>query len=160
MPDVYPYVQHIDEVWHAGDIGDDLFREKIPYNFTFRAVHGNIDNHLVRRTYPEILHFELEQARISMLHIGGYPGRLTALGKSAISEFDPHLFITGHSHILKISRHSESGMLHMNPGSCGNHGFHARRTAIRFQVESGKFKNVEVIDLGKRGRFKPSPKPV
>jgi hypothetical protein len=45
----------------------------------------------------------------------------------------------------------ELGFLHINPGACGNEGFHPIKTVIRFDVEAGKVKNLEVIELGRRG---------
>ena len=39
----------------------------------------------------------------------------------------------------------------MNPGACGKHGFHDIRTMLRFVIEGKEIKNLEIIELGKRG---------
>jgi hypothetical protein len=41
-------------------------------------------------------------------------------------------------------------LLYMNPGACGNHGFHHIKTLLRFELEDAQIKNLEVIELGKR----------
>ena len=41
------------------------------------------------------------------------------------------------------------GVLHMNPGACGKHGFHQVRTMLRFVIDGDNIKDLEVIELGK-----------
>jgi len=151
IDDVQPYILNCDEVWHAGDLGTTEIENQIPKHITFRAVWGNIDGHILRRMYPEQVVFDVEGVKVAMIHIGGYPGRYTANGRNLVNEYLPDLFISGHSHILKISRDTRTRMLHMNPGSCGRKGFHTQRTAIRIQISNGVISEVEVIDLGPRG---------
>jgi putative phosphoesterase len=141
-----------DEVWHAGDWGSEV-AEVLEASFkTVRGVFGNIDGRTVRAVYPEDLFFEVEGLKVYITHIGGYPGRYAPKVKEKIDAFKAKLFITGHSHILKVMPDKlRPGLLHINPGAAGLAGFHIFRTAVRFSVEQGIVKNLEVIQLGKRG---------
>jgi putative phosphoesterase len=153
-PDLGPYLKETDEVWHAGDIGDLEAHEEWVGDKTFRAIWGNIDDHRIRASLPEIAVFEIERVRVLMIHIGGYPGRYSPKAREAIQLHLPDLFISGHSHILKIMRDHKYDLVHFNPGSCGFKGFHKVRTAIRFVLKDGKVSNVQVIELGDRGKPK------
>jgi hypothetical protein len=62
----------------------------------------------------------------------------------------PKLFICGHSHILKVQYDKTLRMLHINPGAAGNYGFHKVRTLVRFVIDQGEFKDLEVIELAER----------
>lgn len=140
-----------DEVWHAGDWGDGV-AEEIELTFKMvRGVYGNIDGRFIRSKYPEDLFFEVERLKVYITHIGGYPGKYAPKVKEKIDAFNADLFICGHSHILKVMPDKQrSGLLHINPGAAGISGFHIFRTAVRFEVEQGIIKNLEVIELGKR----------
>ena len=145
------FAQGVDEVWHAGDIGDLAVTDTLQKIKPLRAVYGNIDDAKIRATWPLDLHFEIEGLRVWMTHIGGYPGHYVPRVKRLMSEMNkPGLFICGHSHILKVMYDQQNELLHMNPGACGTHGFHAVRTALRFDVEEAKVKNLEVIELAGR----------
>ena len=87
---------------------------------------------------------------IWMTHIGGYPGNYDTRVKPDIFEDAPGLFISGHSHILKVMPDKNLGLLHMNPGSAGRYGMHKVRTLIRFEVDQGLIDNVDVIEMGDR----------
>ena len=63
----------------------------------------------------------------------------------------PKIFISGHSHILKVQFDKKLNSLHLNPGAAGNHGFHKVRTMIRFTIDKDQIKDMEVIELAKRG---------
>jgi putative phosphoesterase len=152
--DVNKYLRETDEIWHAGDIGDmDTLKKYESLGRPFRAVYGNIDDQLVRRSLPEILRFDAEGVHILMLHIGGYPGRYSSRARQLIRENRPDLLICGHSHITRIIRDPVNQLIHMNPGSCGQQGFHQVRTLIRFSVHEGSISGVEVVELGRRGRL-------
>lgn len=151
--DVNKYLTNVDEIWHAGDIG----QMKTVYEYeslgpVFRAVYGNIDNHEIRRSFKEILRFSVEGLQVLMIHIGGYPGRYSAKAFEELNKEPCDLFISGHSHITKVIRDPRRDLIHMNPGSCGHHGIHIVRTLIRFSVEKGKIFDAEVVELGRRGR--------
>lgn len=154
-PKVFDHFAECDEVWHAGDIGDPAVADQLEEAFTFRAVYGNIDEPSLRHRYPENLIFTLDGVKVFITHIGGYPGRYSARVKRLIIEHQPQLYICGHSHILKVMPDAEKGLLHMNPGACGKHGFHKMRTLLRFTIDQGHIGNVEVIELGLRGQVSP-----
>jgi len=145
------HVQEADQVWHAGDLGSLELADKIASLRPFKAVYGNIDNSETRLVYPEDLIFETEGLKVAMTHIAGYPGTYSARAKNLITTHQPHVFICGHSHILKVMKDPKLGHLHINPGAAGVHGFHIYRTMIRFRIEDGRIIAPEVIELGKRG---------
>lgn len=150
---VFDYFDECDEIWHAGDIGDFEVVDRLEKFKPFRAVYGNIDDHIVRRHFPEDLRFDCEGMDVWMTHIGGYPGRYKKRIREIMAINSPDLFICGHSHILKIMPDKKHNLIHINPGACGNHGFHQVKTLVRFSIDQGKLRDVEVIELGKRGKI-------
>lgn len=148
---IFEYFSECDEVWHAGDIGSLQVADRLEAFKLLRAVHGNIDDAMIRRLYPEDLHFECEGVDVWITHIGGYPGRYSKRVADIMKVNPPKLFICGHSHILKIMPDPKYQLLHINPGACGNHGFHLMKTLVRFSIDAGKIQDMEVIELGKRG---------
>lgn len=148
---VFKHFESCDEIWHGGDFGtidiaEQLARNKQPV----RGVYGNIDGYDVRSIYPEQLVFMCEEVKVLMKHIGGYPGRYERGVKDIILKEKPQLFISGHSHILKVMYDDKLQCLHMNPGAAGKQGWHKIRTLIRFVIDGREMKNCEVIELGKR----------
>jgi len=145
------YIKAADEVWHAGDIGSYDIVERIKKIKPFKAVYGNIDGQDIRKEYKLQRRFTIEGIRILMTHIGGYPGRYTKRIKPILDKNPPDLFITGHSHILRVMQDKKYKFLHLNPGAAGIEGFHYMRTMLRFELNNKEIKNMEVIELGKRG---------
>lgn len=146
------HIESVDEVWHAGDIGDIELCKNIEKLKPLKAVSGNIDGANINTIYPENLIFICEEVKVFMTHIGGYPGKYNPAAKKVLLNEKPSLFICGHSHILKVMFDKELNLLHMNPGSCGREGFHKIKTAIRFTIDGDEIKNAEVIELGLRNK--------
>ncbi len=144
------YLGDCHELWHAGDIGDEEVIRKLSRIAPVVAVHGNIDGSTIRARYPGHQRLNREGTDIWMTHIGGYPGHYDSRVKPGIFEDPPDIFISGHSHILKIMHDPALGLLHMNPGSAGRSGLHHVRTLIRFEVDQGHIGPVDVIELGPR----------
>ena len=111
----------------------------------------DIDDYRTRIAYPETLRFEVENVDVMITHIGGYPGRYDQAIRSKLLTNPPKLFIAGHSHILKVMYDEKLKTLHMNPGAAGIYGFHKVRTLLRFILDNGNIKDLEVIELGNRG---------
>ncbi|MDQ7961226.1 metallophosphoesterase family protein [Flavobacterium lindanitolerans] len=147
---ILKYVDQADEVWHAGDIGDLIVTDTLKKHKPLRAVFGNIDGDKARMEFPLNNRFMCEDVDVWITHIGGYPGKYSPAVKSEIALNPPKLFITGHSHILKVMFDKKLNLLHMNPGACGVSGFHQVRTMLRFVIEGDKIKDLEVIEIGKR----------
>lgn len=152
-PAVFKYFATCDELWHAGDIGDLSLLEELEQFLPTRAVYGNIDGADIRAATKEDLIFDCEGLRVFITHIGGYPGRYTARVRTLLDRYQPDLYICGHSHILKVIPDKKRKLLHINPGAAGHHGFHKIKTIMRFSLEDGKVRDVEVIELGKRGKL-------
>lgn len=148
---ILDFASQADEVWHAGDIGDLKITDQLSKVSVVRGVYGNIDNADIRKEFPLNNRFVVEGLDVLITHIGGYPGRYSPSIREEIYANPPKLFISGHSHILKVMPDKKQQLLHMNPGACGTHGFHQVRTMLRFTIEKGKIENLEVIELGKRG---------
>jgi putative phosphoesterase len=144
------YLKHFeqcDEIWHCGDIGSLEVAEKLAAFRPLRAVRGNIDGGEIRQAYPEVNRFTIEGTDVLIKHIGGYPGRYDASIRQHLFVRPPRLFVCGHSHILKVQYDKTLNMLHINPGAAGIYGFHKVRTLVRFAIDKGGFKDLEVIEL-------------
>jgi len=154
-PKALDYFKDCDEIWHAGDIGDRSVVDELEKIKPLRAVFGNIDDKDMQVRYPEDLWFTCEGLTIWMTHIGGAPPNYNPRIKKVFKERTPDIFICGHSHILRVKKDANyNKLLYINPGAAGNQGFHHIKTIMRFEVVSKEIKNVEVIELGKRGVIK------
>lgn len=146
---ILDYAQNADEIWHAGDIGDLKIMDELEKIKPVRAVYGNIDDQTIRSVYPLNNRFTIEGVDVWITHIGGYPGKYNPKIKKEIIANPPKVFICGHSHILKVMPDKALGLIHLNPGAVGKHGFHQVRTMLRFEVNQGKLENLEVIEFKK-----------
>ncbi len=144
---ILKYVDQADEVWHAGDIGHLKVTDAIQKRKLLVAVHGNIDDAKIRQEFPEHQRFLCEGVDVWITHIGGYPPKYNIRVKDEIRSNPPKLFICGHSHILKVMPDNKLGLLHMNPGAIGKHGFHTVRTMLRFTIDGTEIKDLEVVEM-------------
>ena len=144
------YFEDCDEIWHAGDIGSLEVAQKLAAFRPFRAVYGNIDGQEIRQLYPQILRFTVDGAEVLMKHIGGYPGNYDPSIKGSILVRPPKLFISGHSHILKVKYDKTLDVLHINPGAAGLSGFHQVRTAVRLTIDGADIRDLEVGEWPRR----------
>ena len=142
------HLRGCDEIWHAGDFGTAEVVEALGALAPLRGVYGNIDGRDVRLTQPLVQRFELEGLRVLMTHIGGYPGHYAPAARPLLTKEPPGLFISGHSHILKVMPDPKLHLLHLNPGAAGRHGFHKVRTLLRFEIENGKVQQLQAVELG------------
>lgn len=149
-PKIFEYFQEVDEIWHAGDIGSIEVTDQLKKFKPLRAVYGNIDDHILRREFPEFNRFTIENVEVLLTHIGGKPGKYAKPALDALQEKAPKLFICGHSHILLVKMDPKFNMLLMNPGACGIKGFHQVKTLLRFEIDGDKIQNLEAIEIGKR----------
>ena len=145
---ILEYAKNADEIWHVGDFGNLEVIDELKKVGKLRGVFGNIDDAKIRAEFPEIAIFECEKVKIFMIHIGGYPHKYAPKVKEKLKEEKPQIFISGHSHILKVMYDKELEILHLNPGAAGKHGWHKMRTMLRFEVNGEKIENLEVIELG------------
>ncbi|NWJ50093.1 MAG: metallophosphoesterase family protein [Bacteroidetes bacterium] len=152
-PKIYEFFAAVDEIWHAGDIGNiktaDILAEFKP----LRAVYGNIDGQDVRSSYPLVQLFIKEEVKILMTHIGGTAGQYTSEVKKLIQKECPQIFVCGHSHILKIKYQTKEKLLHLNPGAAGISGFHQVITMLRFEIDGKEIKNMEIMELPRSSRI-------
>ncbi|OGX82061.1 metallophosphoesterase family protein [Hymenobacter coccineus] len=146
------HLRGCDEIWHAGDFGTAAVVGALAALApVFRGVYGNIDGADVRRTEPLVQDFVVEGLRVLITHIGGYPGHYAPAARPLLDAARPGLFVTGHSHILRVVPDKGRGLLHLNPGAAGRHGFHQVRTLLRFGIAAGKVVDLQAVELGKRG---------
>jgi uncharacterized protein len=153
-PKIISYFKDCDEIWHAGDIGDRAVVDELENFKPLRAVFGNIDDKEIQVRFQEDLWFDCERLTIWMTHIGGAPPNYNPRIKKILSQRLPDIFICGHSHILRVKKDLQyKNMLYLNPGAAGNQGFHHIKTIMRFEISGAEVKNMEVIELGKRGEI-------
>lgn len=146
-PKLFDFFKNCDEIWHAGDFGNLETADKLAAFKPLRGVYGNIDDHRVRTVYKKHLKFEIEGVFVWITHIGGYPGHYDKNVKPEIFNDSPTLFISGHSHILRVMYDDKIGALHINPGAIGNHGFHKVKTAVRFVIDGKEIKDLEILEI-------------
>ena len=147
---ILAHAENADEIWHCGDFGNMEVIEKLEKIKPLRGVYGNIDGTEIRKKFPEVLRFSCENVEVLMIHIGGYPGKYTAIANREIIGKAPKLFISGHSHILKAMYDHKNQLLHLNPGAMGKTGWHQMRTMMQFEINGSQIENLEIIELGKK----------
>lgn len=138
-----------DEIWHAGDIGSPIITDRLAEHCKIRAVCGNIDGQELRLKYDKILCFTIEDCKVLMTHIGGYPGKYAPGIRTIIYKEQPDLFVAGHSHILKVMYDKDFGCLHVNPGAAGRQGWQQVRTLVKLTIDRKEIKDLEIIELGR-----------
>ena len=144
---VFEHFKDCDEIWHGGDFGTVEIANRLKEFKPFKGVYGNIDGMDIRKEYPEQLVFMCEGVKVLIRHIGGYPPKYNPETKKEILIHRPQLFISGHSHILKVMYDNKLNCLHMNPGAAGKQGWHKVRTLLRFNIDGTEMKDCEVIEL-------------
>lgn len=143
------YFESCDEIWHAGDIGTTELADRLASFRPLRAVYGNCDGGDLRLMFRETLRFKCEDVDVMMKHIGGYPGNYDRSIRSSIYASPPQLFISGHSHILKVQYDKTLRLLHINPGAAGIQGWHKERTLVRLTIDGSQMRDCEVITLAR-----------
>jgi len=150
-PLVFDYFENCDEIWHLGDIGSESIITELQNFKPLRVVYGNIDTPYLQKTLPEVDVFDLEGLKVMLIHIGAIPPRYNPKIKALLKKHSPNLFLCGHSHILKVIKDPNTvGLVYINPGAAGKHGFHHVRTLMKMELHDGKVVNLEVNELGKR----------
>jgi putative phosphoesterase len=151
-PSLFKFFSEVDEIWHAGDIGNLETADQLADIHNLRAVYGNIDGADIRAVYPRDLKFRAGEKDIWIRHIGGYPGHYDMAIRKEIMERPPDIFICGHSHIARIIYDKKVGFLYINPGAAGYTGVHKFMTAVRFSIDGSSIHDLELIELGERGK--------
>ena len=144
------FLAEVDMIWHAGDFGNLATADAIAAFKPLVGVYGNIDDARVRIVYPQYQCFTCEQVRVVITHIGGYPGRYEPEARAKIDQFKPRIFVSGHSHILKVMPDRKRNLIHINPGAAGVHGFHHVRTAVRLEIDGAEIRELEVGEWPRR----------
>ena len=144
---IIKYANSVDEIWHAGDVCDITIIDKLKQIKPFKGVYGNIDDHKIRKELPVDSKFYCEDTYVWITHIGGYPSRYKKRVNDLLKTKNIDLLIFGHSHILKIIYDKKNELLHINPGAIGRHGFHKKRTMVRFEINKKTIENIEIIEF-------------
>ena len=144
---VFESFSSCDQIWHAGDIGSREVVNNLMDFKPLKAVYGNIDGQGIRNNWPETEVFMCEGVKVVMVHIGGYPGRYEKDARALIEKEKPGIFISGHSHILKVMYDKKYNLLHINPGAAGMLGLHLKITMVRFVIDGKEIRDLEVIEL-------------
>ena len=149
-PRIFDHFEKCDEIWHAGDIGSIETADSLSAFKPLKAVYGNIDDAVIRRSFRENLHFMSEGMKVWLTHIGGYPGNYDRRVRQELIDKPPDIFICGHTHITRVIYDKKMNFLYINPGAAGYKGFHKVMTVIRFQIDGREIHDMEVIELGER----------
>lgn len=151
-PDLFEFFEDVDEIWHAGDIGNIETYDRLAAYKPIKAVYGNIDDAKVRIVCPKLLIFTIENVKVMLTHIGGYPGKYEPSVRNMFAVERPRVFMCGHSHIARVMYDKKYDFLYLNPGAAGYNGFHKYMTAARFVIDGSDIKDMELIELGERGK--------
>ena len=147
---IIKYASEADYVIHAGDIGSFDVIRKLKSVSKLLFVYGNIDGNEIRSESNKFEFFKLNDLKILLTHISGKTPKYNKETLIKIKEHNPDLLIAGHSHILKIQYDKINKLIFLNPGAAGRHGFHLKRTMLRFEIKLNKIENLEIIELGSR----------
>lgn len=147
---IIKYASEADYVIHAGDIGSFDVIRKLKSISKVLFVYGNIDGNEIRSESNKFEFFKLNDLKILLTHITGKTPKYNKETLIKIKEHNPDLLIAGHSHILKIQYDKVNKLIFLNPGAAGRHGFHLKRTMLRFEIKLNKIENIEIIELGSR----------
>ncbi|HIW87652.1 MAG TPA: YfcE family phosphodiesterase [Candidatus Onthomorpha intestinigallinarum] len=146
---VYEFFKDTDIILHCGDIGSDEVLEELRLFKPTIAVWGNCDNRYELNDVKEFQIFTLENLRLMMTHIGGYPKHYNPSLIKRFRDEKPDIFLCGHSHILRVMYDRDFDFLLINPGACGKMGIHNKCTLVRLALDKGKAKDLEVMDFSK-----------
>lgn len=147
---ILEHLKGVDEIWHAGDLGDISITDTLETIAPVKAVFGNIDGAEIRRVWPLNRRGRIEGLDVWMTHIGGKPYSYTKETRDEMRTNPPDIFICGHSHILRVEKDKRANCLYINPGAAGRYGIHKIRTLLRFTLDAGNIKDLEVVELGPR----------
>ncbi|MCO5229822.1 MAG: metallophosphatase family protein [Chitinophagales bacterium] len=155
-PQLKSFFSDCDEIWHAGDIGDESVIDNLSSWGKIRAVYGNIDDQKIRLRFPEFQIIQIENIQILLIHIAGALGSYNPKIRQILKDNNNiSALICGHSHILKVKFDNKFHLWYINPGAAGHHGFHHTRTALKMEINNDKIENLQLVELGKRGRLAP-----
>jgi len=149
-PKIRDWFKEVDEIWHAGDIGSMDVLDQLEAFKPLWAVFGNIDDHRIRVRTREDQIFSCESMKVWMTHIGGSPGKYQKRVLKGLEEIKPDILVCGHSHILKVIYDHRASLMYLNPGAAGKSGLHQVRTVLRFSIDGGNIKELEVLELPRR----------
>jgi predicted phosphodiesterase len=62
----------------------------------------------------------------------------------------PKLFLCGHSHILKVQYDKRFRLLCVNPGAAGKYGIHKVQTLVKFILDAGSIRDMEVVEMERK----------
>ena len=147
---IIKYASEADYVIHAGDVGSFDVIRKLKSVSKLLFVYGNIDGNEIRSESNKFEFFKINDLKILLTHISGKTPKYNKETLIKIKEHNPDLLIAGHSHILKIEYDKINKLIFLNPGAAGRHGFHLKRTMLRFEIKLNKIENLEIIELGSR----------
>lgn len=149
-PKIFEFFSGVDEIWHAGDIGNLKIADELAAFKPLKAVYGNIDDSEVRMTYPLVQIFIIEHVKVLITHIVGTSRSYSDEVIQLINFNKPGMLVCGHSHILKVKYQQKEKLLHINPGAAGVSGFHHVITMIRLEIDGSQIQNLEVLELPRK----------
>ena len=133
-PQVVEYLKTADAILHGGDINKPAIVEQLQQFAPLYIVRGNNDKEWAE-DIPHDLTVTLEGVTFFMVHNKKeVPADLSGVD----------VVVFGHSH--KYAQEEKSGVLWLNPGSCGPRRFHQEITMMMAEIEGGTIQ-VEKIDI-------------
>ena len=135
-PQVLDALRGATHILHAGDVGDIRILEALEQIAPVTAIRGNIDTHGPTAKLPATETIELDGKLIYMLHsLADLDLKPEAAGIAVV--------LSGHSHKPLIE--TRSGVLYLNPGSCGPRRFSLPVTVAHLYLDTTP--RAEIIHL-------------
>jgi putative phosphoesterase len=141
--EVYAAFEGVDEILHAGDIGDPAILTELEVIAPVRAVLGNVDGFEVRAEVPERQELERLGHLIAVVH--GHQWGSPTVRDLADAFHDFSVVVYGHTHQALIEK--TAGPLVVNPGSAGHARFGHPVTAAILTLQRGRAPAAQLVDL-------------
>lgn len=133
-PELYTYLDGVDAILHAGDLGSGTIEIELAPIAPFHAVAGNVDG-FDTSAYPRWRLFRIGRHRVGMTHVALARGELLDSVDAWCRRNDVDTLVFGHTHDPLID--TSHAPVRFNPGSCGPRRFDRPVTIGFFDVRGG-----------------------
>jgi putative phosphoesterase len=141
--EVYAAFEGVDEILHAGDVGDPSILTELAVIAPVHAVYGNVDGWELRQQVDESVEIERLGHRVAVVH--GHQWGSPKVNDLAEAYHDFSVVIFGHTHQPLIEK--TAGPLVVNPGSAGHRRFGDPVTAGVLTLERQAEPSARLVDL-------------
>ncbi|MDP7034596.1 MAG: metallophosphoesterase family protein [Planctomycetota bacterium] len=128
VPYLFEYLQGVDHIIHAGDIGSESLITELEAIAPVTAVRGNTDHNLPDR-FPLFAEVSIGEVLFCITHIVDSPEQAHPSIQSRLNTEKSNVVVFGHTHIPYMAKHES--VLYLNPGAAGPRRYRFPRTACK-----------------------------